>query len=159
MEPGDLFRRVLVPLDGSALAAQAVPAAAALAARLAVPSLLLLVIEGWDQVAQALARTDGELDVAAHSRLLRSSEAAREAVHRYLSEQAQPFRARGLAVDERVLEGRAAETIVAEAGRAAGTVIVMTTHAAGGLNRLLMGSTAQAVLQQTAGPVLMLRGR
>ena len=106
-----------------------------------------------------LARTDGEVDRAAHSRLLRSSETAREAVHAYLGAQAQHFTARGLAVDQRVIEGRAAATIVAEAEREPGTVVVMTTHGHGGLSRLLLGSTAQDVLQRTDGPVLLLRSR
>ena len=159
MEQHDAFQRLLVPLDGSALAARAVPAAVALAARLGVPSRLLFVIEGWDQVAQVLARTDGEVDRAAHSRLLRSSQTAREAVDAYLDTHAQHFAARGLAVDQRVIEGRVAATIVAEARREPGTVVVMTTHGHGGLSRLLMGSTAQDVLQRSDGPVLLLRSR
>ena len=151
------FRRALVPLDGSARSEQALPYAAQLAGAFGIPVRLLFAVEGWDHVAQVMARTDaGDFDPALHSRLLQSSEAALAAVREYLAAHAQRL-GPGVAADTAVGMGDAAETIVTEAEQEAGTVVVMTTHGRGGFGRLVFGSTAEAVLRRSRAPVLLIR--
>ena len=152
-----MFQRVLVPLDGSALSERAVPHAAELAERLSVPVTLLFVVDGWDKVAQTLARTNGELDREAHSRMLRSSDTALDAVRGYLTGQARRFEGATSDVGTEVVVGTAADAVLAESERELGTIVVMTTHGRGGASRLLFGSTAQDVLEKARVPVLLIR--
>jgi nucleotide-binding universal stress UspA family protein len=159
MQQHAIFQRLLLPLDGSPLAERAVPAAVELAERLRVPARLLFVVVGWDQVAQTFARVNDEVDMELHGRMLHSSDVALQAVHGYLNGQARAFTERGLEATTSVGHGVAADEIVAEAHREPGTCIVMTTHGRGGLSRVVMGSTAQAVVQRTEVPVIMLRSR
>ena len=156
-ESEQVFRRALVPLDGSALSEQALPYAAQLAGAFGISVRLFFAVEGWDQVAQVMARTDtGAFDPEMHSRLLQSSEAALAAVRAYLAARAQGL-GTGIAVDTAVGRGTAADAIVMEAEGEAGTVVVMTTHGRGGLGRLVFGSTAEAVLRRARAPVLLIR--
>ncbi len=158
MENNQLFRSVLVPLDGSLLSERALPHAAQLARAFAIPARLLFAVEAWDQVAQVMARTaDGKLDQAAHSDMLRSSETALAAVRAYLAAHAERFPVPGATVDTAVLMGDPADAIVAEAQREPGTVVVMTTHGRSGLGRLVFGSTAEAILRRSRAPVLLIR--
>ena len=53
--------------------------------------------------------------------------------------------------------GPAADSIVAAAGKWHADLIVMGTHGRRGLRRLAMGSDAEAVVQQTSVPVLLVR--
>lgn len=53
--------------------------------------------------------------------------------------------------------GPAADSIVAEAGKWHADLIVMGTHGRRGLRRLAMGSDAEAVVQQSSVPVLLVR--
>ena len=152
-----MFERVLVPLDGSALSERSIPLAVELTERLGIPARLLFAIEGWDQAAQVLARADGELDRVAHSRLLTSTDATLAAARDYLEGQGRHFAVRRVPVETRVVEGRAAGTILEEARREPGTMVVMTTHGRGGLSRMVFGSTAQTVLAQANVPVLLIR--
>ena len=157
MDPSEFFKRVIVPLDGSVLSEGAAPVAAELAARLALPVRLLFAVEAPDQAAQILARDGDELDALAHSRMLQSSDALLAAAHAYLDRQAERFAAAGIPADRRLESGDAVGAILREAHRDPGTLIVMTTHGRGGLGRLLFGSTAQAVLEKAAVPVLLVR--
>ena len=152
-----MFERILVPLDGSSLSEQSIPTAMELAERLGIPARLLFAIGGLDQAAQALARPDGELDRVTHNRLLQSSDATHAAARDYLARQSQHLAARQVVVDTRVAEGRAADTILEEAQREPGTIVVMATHGRSGVSRVVFGSTAQNVLAQATVPVLFVR--
>ena len=61
-------------------------------------------------------------------------------------------------VDHKVLEGETAEQILKAADDFAADVIVMGTHGATGLTRLLVGSVAESVMRKAPCPVLTIRG-
>ncbi len=83
----------------------------------------------------------------------------------YLAKVAEHLKQDGLRVQtvvrcvQTVVEsGAAAEVILQEKGRPAGTgLVVMATHGRTGLKRLLFGSVAMAVLQRGLRPLLLLR--
>ena len=155
-----MFQRVLVPLDGSELAEQAVSYAAGMAEKFAVPLQLLHAFEGLDKARYTFATTEGELDRRVWQRS-GSSEDMTTAIREYLDQQAQMLSVRGLSVNTVVVDvvsgGSAAGAILAEAERAPGTVVVMATHGRGGLGRLIFGSTANEVLQKATVPILLIR--
>ena len=135
--------KVLVPLDGSALAEQALTKALDLAESREATLLLLRAAEvsAWP----GIDPTDGQV------RVVREAEQYLEAVKRDLG-------ARGVRrVDTSVWYGPPASAIVEAARVAKPDVIVMTTHGRSGLGRLILGSVAEAVLRGTTTPILLLR--
>lgn len=141
-------RRILVTLDGSALAAAAIPVATKLAAALNAEVVLLRVIEGrwWGRPRGADNRpVKAEVETEQADTELRLHEAAFS----------------GLQVTRVVLTGTyAAVEITGWLRRQPHPVdfIVMATHGRGGLRRLVAGSVTEAVLRSGAAPVVVISG-
>jgi nucleotide-binding universal stress UspA family protein len=140
--------RILVPLDGSPLAASAVPQASALAA--AVRGALVLV---------TVVRPGNEPAGVVHEgpRATR-----RAAAQRYLDEVAAGTKGRSGCGDVRVstvvlTADDVAGALVDHAILAEADVIAMSTHGRGGLGRLLYGSVADRVARTATVPVLLAR--
>lgn len=86
------------------------------------------------------------------------AEAARAEAQRKLDRIADRLRERGLSVSTRVPIGLSvADTLVDTLNGSPCELVAMTTHGAGGMRRLLMGSVATKVLRKTAKPLLLLR--
>ena len=60
---------------------------------------------------------------------------------------------------ERIGRGRSADLIVDEAKKWRADLIIMGTHAYGGLKHAVLGSAAEAVLHASDVPVLLVRAR
>jgi len=75
----------------------------------------------------------------------------------HLEEKAEALRRPGLAIDTRVCEGYPPEVICAEAERAGADLIAMGTRGRAGLGHLLLGSTAERVVQTANRPVVTVR--
>ncbi len=121
---------VIVPLDGSTLAEQALPYAEAIARKANAPLHLMRVIPA-----------DGP---AANEEEARS----------YLREQAKAY---GDRVQISVRMGQPADQIVDGADEMIDPVIVMTTHGRSGVGRWLYGSVADRVVRGSGAPVLLIR--
>jgi nucleotide-binding universal stress UspA family protein len=147
--PAVQLTRIVVPLDSSELAEQAVPVAAAVAADLGVPVHLLraLDVDALRATVQA-----GSHAAAAY---MRSQEEIRRYAEEYLAEQAQQLRNRDLAATAEVLTGSPAATLL-DAIRS-DDLVVMTTHGRGGVRRMLLGSVADKLVRAAAAPVLLVR--
>jgi nucleotide-binding universal stress UspA family protein len=143
------YRSLLVPLDGSIFAAQALENATTLAAALEARITLLSAVP--DQV---LA---GEVFVPLGA-LADSSEEA-QALKDYLRRQQERLQAEGLSVNTRLEYGPPAEAILDAAERAHADLIVMATHGRTGLPRLWLGSIAMRVMQAATRPVLLVRSK
>jgi nucleotide-binding universal stress UspA family protein len=135
--------KVLVPLDGSALAEQALTKALDLAEGREPTFLLLRAAEAstWPTV----DRTEEQV------RVVREAEQYLEAVQARLA--AKGFRK----VQTSVWYGPPASAIVESARVSNADLVVMTTHGRSGLGRLILGSVAEAVLRGTSTPILLLR--
>jgi nucleotide-binding universal stress UspA family protein len=143
-----MFKRILVPLDRSELAEQALPYAAILAKPQQLPLTLLGVVERLAYKVVAASRDIPTEQVNASMQVF-----AKE----YLENVAVPFREQGLSVLAKVLEGAAADCIVEEGSREPGSVIVMSTHGRSGIARWAFGSVTDKVLQATTNPLLIVR--
>ena len=134
--PEPLVESVLIPLDGSALAEQALPLAADLARLLEAQCVLLRVVEPL-----AEGTTAPELEARA-----------------YLERLARSLRQQGLQVQTRVVAARhAVEIILEEAETFRSGVIALATHGRSGIGRLLVGSVADRVIRGASCPVLVYR--
>jgi nucleotide-binding universal stress UspA family protein len=144
-----MYKRMLVPLDGSELAEAILPFAEQVAGPLDAEVVLLRVIEPTSPV--ELVASAGV--VAPDTFTLRDMDAKR-----YLAEVERRLSKKGLRVRSRVaLGGPPAEEILAAAQATSADLIAMATHGRGGLGRVLLGSVAGAVLQAAEVPVLLIR--
>ncbi len=141
-----MYGSILVPLDGSALAEQALTVAATLAER--VHAALHLVHVHAPPVVDEFA----QYGVA--------GQAARETAEHYVLQTADRLRtAHGGTVSATVLDGRAATSIATHAAATGADLIVMSSHGRTGASRFWLGSVADAVIRASSIPVLVIRGR
>jgi nucleotide-binding universal stress UspA family protein len=131
-----MFRKVLVPLDGTAQAAVALPPARALGEQLEAELTLVRIVP------PGLGPTDGK-----------AAEAAL-----YLQRVAAELAKGGVRVDTQVRAGGDTAAEIVETARTCGAdLVVMATRARGNLQRVLMGSVMEQVLAKGSAPVLLLR--
>jgi nucleotide-binding universal stress UspA family protein len=157
-----MYRRVLVPLDGSHFSEQAIDHGAEIAKRFDAPVTLMFAFEGLDHLAETLAMRDGEIDRAKWEQVHHSTDAGLAAARDYLESLSESFRAQGTAVETVVVDARSdkpAKVILSEAERQPDTLIVMSTHGRSGLRRMIFGSTAKTILETSPAPVLLVRSR
>lgn len=130
---GAPFQKVLVPLDGSPLAATALLPLRRLAARAPTEVTLLRVV--------------GPLDAADDPVARRALEAQADEASRQLGADVR--------VRVEVLRGDPAQEIVRHARASGQELVVMTTHGRTGLARLARGSVAEQVLRTSEVPLLL----
>jgi nucleotide-binding universal stress UspA family protein len=143
--------RVLVPVDFSPSAREALDYASFLAERLGAELLLLHV---WEPPGYVGPDTLGLLPLATEPP---AWERTRAEVEREVERLVAASAARQGRVSIRVEAGQAADVILRVAKEAGADLVVMGTHGRTGLSRLLVGSVAEAVLRRSTCPVLTLR--
>jgi nucleotide-binding universal stress UspA family protein len=142
-----VYRRAVVPLDGSLTAEAIVPFILEIAGPLDMEVVLVRVVVPIAPVVVEASR---------HV-LLEDADQRRADAAAYLKKVAAPLVAKGVRVSTEVRYGRAVEEIVAVARDVNADLVAMTTHGRGALGRLLFGSVAEAVLREADIPVFMLR--
>jgi nucleotide-binding universal stress UspA family protein len=143
-----MFKRILVPLDGSELAERALAPAMALARRQQA-EVILLTVPAYRQVLVAGG--------AGYGLLLpeQSLQESRDGARSYLDGIAERYP--DVAVRAIAEDGDVAGTIVDAAADLAADLIVMTTHGYSGFTRWVLGSVTERVLHEAACPVLVIR--
>ena len=141
-----MYKRVLVPLDGSELGESIVPFILEIAGPLDMAVVLVRVVEPLPPVV-----ADGIPVV------VDDLETRRRDAEEYLAPIAIALRARGIETTSGVRVGRPVEQILAAARAAGADLVAMSTHGRGGLGRLLFGSVAEQVLRHAEVPVFLMR--
>lgn len=136
-----VFRRLLVPLDGSTLAESALTAVVELSRRLSADVTLYHAVE---RSAPATVHGDRHLTHPAEA------EGYLAGVVAWLGERGVAARTRSDAD-----AGDVASRIAAVASREGADLVVLCTHGSGGVRRVLFGRVAQQVLQRGTVPVLL----
>jgi len=143
-----MYKRILLTLDGSELAEQALPHAVAHAERFQAELILLRVIK---PLAKNL-----DLPVA----VVRSAEeTTRKLVYEYLEQIAVGVREIGITVRVVTVDGTPHEEIVRFAETEHVDLIVISTRGQSGLSRWLIGSVADRVSRGVNVPVFLVRAR
>ncbi|HEU5360954.1 MAG TPA: universal stress protein [Candidatus Deferrimicrobiaceae bacterium] len=143
-----MYAKILVPLDGSALAERALPHACEIARSTGAEVILVQIVRAPLGDAPEAGQTEED-------RAIR--EAATEA-QEYLGKIAGKLGKEGCAkVRADVLEGSAAEGILGLAHKEDVDVIIMSTHGRSGVSKLLMGSVAEKVMLTTKRPVMLVK--
>jgi nucleotide-binding universal stress UspA family protein len=144
-----MYKRILVPLDGSTLAEQALPHALNIAQ--GEDSALNLVRVALDQPFLA---SKGGGEVYPDEILIQD----RAAAGSYLEGVQADVQAKGASASTQVLAGPVAECIVDYAKEHQIDLIVMSTHGRSGPSRWVNGSVAEKVLHGSHCPVLIVHG-
>jgi nucleotide-binding universal stress UspA family protein len=140
---------ILVPLDGSVFAEQAIPMALSIAEQTgAVLNLVHVIVpaevlEPYD----ALYFADDSL-----KSLSREKHQYLESVINRITDKSSAF------VTSRVINGRAVPASLGSASGLKADLVVLATHGRGTLGRFWSGSVAHALLQRMSVPVILVRG-
>jgi nucleotide-binding universal stress UspA family protein len=139
-----MFKRILVPLDGSPLAEAVLPPVQELAKALGAE--VFLVRAATTPVVSMVDPVKEEVDA------VQKAEA-------YVAEVAGRLRTGGIAVHTAVRCGDATDEILGHIGDNAVDLVAMSTHGRSGLSRVVLGSVAEHVVRHATVPVLLLRAQ
>jgi nucleotide-binding universal stress UspA family protein len=146
-QPSPSLRRIMVPLDGSTLALQAIP----LAIELAIAAHADLILF------QAIAPT---VEAYPYPPLPSSVQfALRDQARDELASFAESLRDHQIMMTPEVQLGYPGEAIIDAATQRDVDLIVMATHGLSGLKRWALGSVADKVLHATKTPLLLIHAR
>jgi len=141
-----MYKRVLLPLDGSPLAEQALPHAAAIAEHFQSKLILLKVLV---PLARNLNTPPGAVKIA--------EVATKKLANEYLDQVAAKIQDKGFPITTVTVSGRSHEKIVHFAELEQVDIVVMCTRGQSGISRWLMGSVADQVARSVNVPVLLIR--
>ncbi len=144
-----MFKHILLPVDGSETSSLAVSKTMELAKSFDSLVTVIYVIDPYPftGVGTDFAYGQAEYLSAATAEANAAVHAAKETFTRF-----------GVSVDTTVIESHAVWRGIVEAGESLkADLIVMGSHGRSGLEKLVLGSVAQAVLSHTRLPVLVVR--
>jgi nucleotide-binding universal stress UspA family protein len=154
-EEANMFKRILVCLDGSKLAEQIMPYAIEEAIRFQGKLVLLQVVQEPVAFSPGIPG-EGSVPVETDTMAERTKEALNIA-RDYLERLAAPLHKRGIQVKTVAIPGTAGEAILDYANTNSINLIAIATHGRGGLRRAVFGSVADRVLRESGLPVLVIR--
>jgi nucleotide-binding universal stress UspA family protein len=150
-----MFKKVLVPLDGSELAEQALPYAKSVAQQYEGEIYLTYVIR--EDVA---ALASAELPPSGGNHYVEEAvKQEKQHAEDYLQKHAKSLRGSGISVAMDIREGDAADAIREAVAELGVDLIVMATSGKSGLLRTIRGSVADEIVRESGKPVLLLRGK
>ena len=143
-----MFKRILVPLDGSILSEAVLPHAQDLARALDVEIVLLHVdvspVPEFDPHTSPLSPSEEIKKMHANEKI-------------YIKSMCSKLESEGVRATYLLREGPIAETIMEVADIMQADMIAMSTHGRTGILRLLLGSVAEQVVHQSRIPVVLIR--
>ncbi len=149
------YQNIVVPLDASAFAEQALDQASELASAMDATFHLVSIVP-LSHVLPVHIHKENESQSLMRA-VLHQTELERRT--HYLEQKAEHFKELGLRVQTNVAPGHPAEEILRFSTQHQQTLLVMTTHGRSGLRRILLGSVAMKIVQEAHVPVLLVRGR
>ena len=156
-----MLKRILVPLDGSKRAEQALPVAARLARASGGAIVLLQAVTVPTEYQQSIQETAMTIPYALSLAVAPAVErdavsTALDAAQRYLDITAKSGELADIEVETQALFGTVASEILAAAQSLHADLIVMCSHGYTGFKRWRLGSVAQKVARHSPVPVLVL---
>lgn len=146
-----MFKHMLVTLDGSPRSEAVIPHVIDLARSMKSEITLLRIVDAVNSDWSERGALGKDRTATAPQSLF--AEQARS----YLDHVAAQMRKSGLTVHTVVRQGQPAKQIIDAANEADADAIAMATHSRRGINRLMFGSVAEAVLHETSLPTLLVR--
>jgi nucleotide-binding universal stress UspA family protein len=156
-----MYRKILLPLDGSELSELAIPHARELARAMDAEIVLLQVVDSVDRLLQQVEPPHRISRRSSRTESAAGDEAARQraAAEKYLAGPEAELRQAGQAnVSALIREGDPGRQIERAVKERACDVVVMSTHGRSGITRALLGSVADHIVRHIPDtPVLLVR--
>jgi nucleotide-binding universal stress UspA family protein len=148
-----MYKKILVPLDGSELAECVLPHVESIAKGCGVQNVVFL------RVVEPFYMPGGGTDGGSFSAedIKRINSETRAAAENYLSQLVSRIKYDGVNVQSKVITGKAAENIAEYATKNGVDLITIATHGRSGVSRWVWGSVADRVLRSVVIPVLVVR--
>lgn len=144
-----MYKKILVPLDGSELAKRGLDEAERLAKYFNAEVILFEVVP--------FMPIYGSPELVAP---LIVDEKQKESVHNYLVGLAEELKKRGIKATTMVRTGQQVALEIIEFAKESGAdLVVMSTHGRSGITRWMLGSVAMKVLSRGETPVLLIRSK
>ena len=141
-----MYKKILVPLDGSKLAECVLPHVTAIAAGCGIQEVVLVRVVEPIPV-EAPPAIDFEV----------VQKAGTKAAEKYLAKTKTKLSKKGLNVEAKVLTGRPGENITEFAERNKVDIIALATHGRSGISRWIFGSVADKIVRSSSVPVLLIK--
>jgi nucleotide-binding universal stress UspA family protein len=145
-----MYRRIMVPLDGSELAECVLPHVEALASGCAIVDVVLV------RVVEPFHLQGGEAHLTPEQREGVDSIARAEASE-YLGRLARRLRPGSARVQKEVLYGKVTDSLVDYTKKNNIDLVIIATHGRSGISHLVRGSVAEHILNSVCVPILMVR--
>jgi nucleotide-binding universal stress UspA family protein len=144
-----MYKKILLPLDGSELAKKALVEAEKLANFLCAELILFQVVTFMPIYGSPELVTPLIID-----------EKQKEAAEKYLSNLAEELKKKGLRVTVMVRTGQQVAVEIIDFARESGVdLIVMCTHGRSGITRWMLGSVTLKLLTRGETPILLIRSK
>jgi nucleotide-binding universal stress UspA family protein len=156
-----MFKRIIVPLDGSRFGLRALRYATEVARHFSAEVILLQVVKPEVPTIPASGALPGmENSVSAEIAVqvaLEEDKRNTARAKRYLRGKIQGIKSQDIKASYRVVVGEPAQSIMEFSQKEHVDLIVMTTHGKSGFRRAIMGSVADKVIRESGKPVLVVR--
>ena len=144
-----MFKKILLPVDGSSTSNQAIEKTIAMAEAFKSEVILVSVIDDYAFTGVGVDFAYGQTEYL---------QAATAEANATLEAAKQLFEARGIAVASTLVEGHAVFRGILDTAQSTGAdLIVMGSHGRQGLKKLVLGSVAAQVLSHAHLPVMIVR--
>jgi len=144
-----MYKKILVPLDGSELSKKALDQAEKLAKTFDAEIILFQVVPFMPIYGSPELVTPLIID-----------EKQKEAAERYLMDLAEELKKRGLSVTSMVRTGQQVAVEIIDFAKERGVdLIAMCTHGRSGITRWVLGSVTLKVLTRAETPILLIRSK
>ena len=147
-----MYKKIMVPLDGSALAECVLPHVKEITKGCGCEELTLLRVVEPERVYSSVSNSPMDPNLIA-TRETERKKAAEEYLHVIADRLTQP----GLTCTTRAVVGRVAESLVDYCVKNSADLIIIATHGRSGITRWVRGSVADKILRSSKIPVMMVR--
>jgi nucleotide-binding universal stress UspA family protein len=141
-----MYKKILVPLDGSDISKYALEHVKEIALSCGVPKVIILYVV--EPINPGMYEVPAQvIDDAAQK--------GKDFGNRYLNSVVVNMKGQGLEVEPVLMSGKVTESILGYAKDNGVDLIAMTSHGRSGLSRLVLGSVAEKVIRHATIPVLL----
>jgi len=152
-----MYKKILVPLDGSELSETIINDVVTIAKGCKVPEVVLLTVtETLDKSITEVVDAKVSMDLdQAYEIATDQGQAYLDEIVNHLKKITTILKQNGITAKIEILSGKPAEEILKYSKNSEIDLIVMSAHGRSGFSRIVFGSVADKVLRQTEVPVLL----
>jgi len=153
-----MYKKILVPLDGSELAECVLPHVDAFISGCQVDTIVLARVIEPPQITARGAYSPSEMDLQKIEENVKAiEEDRRDRAQEYLDGISKRFARPGINIQTEILVGKTADKLIGYTEANEVELILIATHGRSGVSRWVRGSIADRILRAASIPVLMVR--